>query len=78
LHVAKVGKTGKLGFIGLYSDEAGNFWFQPTRSFSEALNQSLASAELLVDYAKEYGLETELKDKIGSLYRRLNDFFSAL
>jgi len=78
LHVTKVGKTGKLGFIGLYSDEAGNFWFQPTRSFSEALNQSLASAELLVDYAKDLGLEAELKDKIGLLYRRLNDFFSSL
>ncbi len=76
LHVTKFGKRGKLGFIGLYSDGAGNFWYQPTRSFSEALNQSLASAELLVDYAEKLGLPQPLKEKISVLYRRLSDFFS--
>lgn len=78
LHVAKFRKSGKFGFLGLYSDGAGNFWYQPARSFSEALNQSLASAELLVDYAEKLVISADLKEKIGTLYRRLNEFFSAL
>ncbi len=78
LHVAKFGKAKKLGFIGLYSDGVGNFWYQPTPSFSEALNQSLASAELLVDYAEKLGLSQPLKEKISVLYRRLSDFFNTL
>ena len=78
LHVTKFGKSGKVGFIGLYSDGAGNFWYQPTRSFSEALNQSLASAELLVDYAQKLAITGSLKEKISALYRRLSDFFSSL
>ncbi len=78
LHVTKFGKAGKLGFIGLYSDGAGNFWYQPTRSFSEALNQSLASAELLVDYAEKLAVSASLKEKISALYRRLSDFFNTL
>jgi RNA helicase HrpA len=76
LHVTKFGKRGKLGFIGLFSDGVGNFWYQPTRSFAEALNQSLASAELLVDYAEKLGLPQPLKEKISVLYRRLSDFFT--
>jgi len=78
LHVAKFRKSGKYGFLGLYSDGAGNFWYQPSRTFTEALNQSLASAELLVDYAEKLNSPAELKEKIGTLYRRLNEFFSAL
>ncbi len=78
LHVAKFRKSGKYGFLGLYSDGAGNFWYQPSRTFTEALNQSLASAELLVDYAEKLDSPPELKEKIGTLYRRLSEFFSAL
>jgi RNA helicase HrpA len=78
LHVTKFGKSGKFGFIGLYSDGTGNFWYQPTRSFSEALNQSLASTELLVDYAEKLSVSASLKEKISALYRRLSDFFNAL
>ena len=78
LHVAKFRKSGKYGFLGLYSDGVGNFWYQPSRTFTEALNQSLASAELLVDYAEKLDSPAELKEKIGTLYRRLSEFFSAL
>jgi RNA helicase HrpA len=78
LHVTKFKKSGDLGFIGLYSDGVGNFWYQPTRSFSEALNQSLSSAELLVDYAEKLAIPGPLKEKISALYRRLSDFFNTL
>ncbi len=78
LHVAKFRKSGKYGFLGLYSDGAGNFWYQPSRTFTESLNQSLASAEILVDYAEKLDSPAELKEKIGTLYRRLSEFFSAL
>ena len=78
LHVAKFRKSGKYGFLGLFSDGAGNFWYQPARTFTEALNQSLASAELLVDYGEKLNIAPGLKEKIGVLYRRLSEFFSAL
>jgi len=78
MHVTRFKKAGQLAFIGLYSDGAANFWYQPTKSFSEALNQSLANAELLIDYAKNLNASSELKEQIGTLYRRLSDFISGL
>jgi hypothetical protein len=78
LHVTKFKKASQLAFIGLYSDGAGNFWFQPTKSFSEAINQSLANAELLIDFAKNLNASSELKEQIGALYRKLSDFISGI
>jgi len=74
MQVVRTRKGGKLGFLALMSDGKGNFWFKPTKSFTEALAQSLASMELLVDYGRQNEFDPSLKEKIGTLYRRLNDF----
>jgi predicted CoA-binding protein len=76
LKIVKSEKARKLMFIALYSDEAGNFWFKPTISFTEAVNQNLASIELNIDFVKEYHVSQEVKEKIGAIYRMLNSFFA--
>lgn len=74
MQVVRTKKGGQLGFLALMSDGEGNFWFKPSKSFAEALTQSLASMELLVDYGRQNEFDPSLKEKIGTLYRRLNDF----
>ncbi|MCX8013638.1 MAG: hypothetical protein N3A02_05055, partial [Rectinema sp.] len=74
MKVVHAKKASHLGFLALLSDGNGNFWFKPMKSFTEALTQSLASIEQLVDYARQNDLDSTLKERIGFLYRRFNDF----
>lgn len=69
------GKEKKLGFVALYTDGAGVFWFRVSKGFHTALNESIASLESLADAAAEKGVSPEAKEKIGSLYRKLGSFF---
>jgi hypothetical protein len=64
----------ELGFVTLYTDGEGLYWFRVSRGFHTALNESLASLESLAD---ELGGETKPKDRerVSSLYRRLQGFF---
>ena len=78
LRVVRIGNSNKLKFVGLHSDSAGNFWYQPASHFADAIAQSLASMELLVDYAKKYNAPLSLKEKISMYYRRLSDFFNMI
>lgn len=68
-------KEKSLGFVTLFTDGNGNFWFKISRGFHTALNESLASLESLADIAsKAAGMFAE-REKIGALYRRLSEFF---
>jgi HrpA-like RNA helicase len=67
-------KDPRLGFITLYSDGAGIYWFRISRGFHTALNESVASLESLADYAGD-SASPSVKEKIGSLYARLTSFF---
>jgi HrpA-like RNA helicase len=67
------GKTSELGFVALFSDGQGNYWFKNSRGFHTALNESLASMESLIDEVGETLAPTE-KDKLNLLYRRLSSF----
>ena len=42
-------KTGELGFVALFTDSEGTYWFRCSRGFHTALNESLASLETLID-----------------------------
>ncbi len=71
-------KSKELGFIALFTDANGNYWFKVSRGFSTALNESLSSLETLIDEinggaAGELS-ETEI-EKINSLYRLLNGLY---
>jgi hypothetical protein len=65
----------ELGFIGLFSDGAGNYWFRCSRGFHTSLNESLSSLESLID---ELGEEVDVGKKhvVNQTYRRLSDYLS--
>ncbi|MDR2500579.1 MAG: ATP-dependent RNA helicase [Treponema sp.] len=69
------GKAGgkALGFIGLFTNGKGCYWFKCSRGFHTGLNESLASLETLID---ELGAEVdaEIKGRINQTYRRLSGF----
>jgi hypothetical protein len=69
------GKDKKLGFVSLYTDGEGVFWFRISKGFHTALNESIASLEALIDAADGVELAAEAKERIGDLYRKLSSFF---
>ncbi len=73
-------RTAELGFVTLYTDAEGMFWFRCSRGFHTALSESLASLEALAD---RIGSETagaataspEEREAVNALYRKLSSFF---
>ena len=72
---AALWKQGKneLGFLCLFTDNGGNYWFKCSRGFHTAINESLASVETLID---ELGDNKNLdwKNRINQTYRRLSSY----
>jgi hypothetical protein len=70
-----VWKPGKkeLGFICLFTDGEGNYWFTCSRGFHTSLNESLSALETLID---ELGDEVDIEKKhlVNQTYRRLSDY----
>ncbi len=62
------------GFITLFSDNRGTYWFKVSRGFVTALNESLASLESLADDATST-LTAAQKEKVNILYRVLNSLY---
>jgi ATP-dependent helicase HrpA len=67
-------KSSELGFVALFTDSAGSYWFRVSRGFHTALNESLASLEALVDDIAATATPEE-KKKVDTLYRKLSEFF---
>ena len=73
----------ELGFVALFTDGEGAYWFRVSRGFHTALNESLASLECLADEiggpgkSPPEGSPAEEEDKrlLSNLYRRLQSFF---
>lgn len=72
---APKGKDRRLGFVALYTDGAGVYWFRVSKGFHTALNESIASLESMADIAAASALSAAEKEKIGALYRKLTSFF---
>ncbi len=70
--VWKQGKT-ELGFLCIFTDGAGNYWFKCSRGFHTALNESLSSVETLIDELGDQ-VEVERKDIVNQTYRRLSSY----
>lgn len=68
-------KHPELGFVAMFTDSAGTYWFRVSRGFHTALNESVASLEALVDDIAELATP-EQKERVGALYRRLSEFFA--
>ena len=67
-------KTGELGFVALFTDSEGAYWFRCSRGFHTALNESVASLECLVDELGESTIDED-REKVSSVYRKLSSFF---
>ena len=65
----------ELGFICLFTDSKGTYWFKVSRGFTTALNESLSSLEHLIDDTVDSSLNIAQKEKINMLYRILNDLY---
>jgi len=68
-------KTKELGFICLFTDGRGSYWFKVSRGFITALNESLSSLEMLVDDASVI-MNEEQKKKINEIYRWLSNLYN--
>lgn len=68
-------KSKELGFICLFTDGNGQYWFKCSRGFHTALNESIASLEALIDDTSE-GIDDRSKEQVSALYRKLNSFFN--
>lgn len=67
-------KGNELGFVALFSDTEGIYWFRCSRGFHTALNESIASLESLADRLGEGATAAE-KEAVSGLYRKLVSFF---
>lgn len=68
-------QSKEMGFICLFTDGNGTYWFKVSRGFTTALNESLSSLEKLVDDAENMGLDVARKEKINMVYRLLNGMY---
>jgi HrpA-like RNA helicase len=68
------GKAGRkeMGFICLFTDGMGNYWFKCSRGFHTSLGESLASLETLIDELGE-DVDISFKHVVNQSYRRLSD-----
>ncbi|MDR0689377.1 MAG: ATP-dependent RNA helicase [Spirochaetaceae bacterium] len=62
-----------LGFLCLFTDGTGNYWFKCSRGFHTGLNESLASVESLIDELGEE-VDIEIKHIVNQTYRRLSEY----
>lgn len=66
-------KNKEYGFICLYTDGNGNYWYKVSRGFITALTESHSSLEALIDEDIEYSYEE--KQKIDSALRLVNKLY---
>ncbi|SIQ78562.1 RNA helicase HrpA [Alkalispirochaeta americana] len=62
----------QLGFIALYCSRDSHYWFKPNRGFLNAVAESLASLEQLIDELQEASCPPGQIEKVSALYRRLS------
>ncbi len=68
-------KSKELGFVCLYSDGRGSYWFKVSRGFATALNESLSSLESLIDETSG-SITEQQKSRLSTVYRRLADLYN--
>ena len=65
----------EMGFICLFTDGNGTYWFKVSRGFATALNESLSSLEKLIDDAGTFDISVAAKEKINIIYRVLSGMY---
>jgi ATP-dependent helicase HrpA len=63
-----------LGFLGLQTDNRGQYWMKVDKSFPDALGFTLASLEALADDSEEFLDKADFKE-VNAAWRRINQLF---
>ena len=66
-------KNKEYGFICLYTDGNGNYWYKVTRGFTTALTEAHSSLETLIEEDVEFS-DVE-KTKINEALRKVNSLY---
>ena len=66
-------KSREYGFICLFTDDNGNYWYKVSRGFITALNESLSSLDTLAEKTEVF--TDEQLEKINNLYRLLTSLY---
>ena len=69
-------KSKEYGFVCIFTDGNGTYWFKVSRGFVTALNESLSSLELLSDDVNADFTEAQ-KEKVNAAYRTLHSLYEA-
>ncbi len=67
-------KNKQYGFVTMFSDDKGNFWFKISRGFSTSLNENFSSVQTLIDIAGD-NFTDEQKKSVNDIYRLMKKFF---
>ncbi len=67
-------KSKELGFVGLFTDERGNYWYSVSRGFTTSLNESLSSLESLIDECADSANDEQI-EIINTVYRKLSNLY---
>ncbi len=65
-------KSKKLGFLALYSDGQGRYWYRSVKGFHSALSESLSSLENLADEVAGVSHDRDRMETINAAFRRLS------
>lgn len=67
----------ELGFVTLYTNGNGSYWYKVSKSYMAAVNENLASLEKLIDDSNNSSLDKGEKEKISMLYRLVNALYES-
>ena len=77
LKISSAGKRKKqsYGIIALQCDDEGHYWFRSLGKFTRAVNDTLATLEVLADEVSQ-DMPAELWEKVNKAYRRVDSYIS--
>ena len=67
-------KKREYGFISLFTDSKGNYWFKVSRGFMTALTETHSSLETMIEETIEFSEEET--QRINKALRLVNKFYS--
>lgn len=73
-------KKKELGFVCLFTDDNGNYWYKVSRGIVTAVTETLNSLETLIEDINKFELNssTETKGKINLIYRNVKEIYEII
>ncbi len=73
-------KKKELGFVCLFTDDNGNYWYKVSRGIVTAVTETLNSLETLIEDINKFELNSssEIKEKINLIYRNVKEIYELI